>query len=240
VPFRADLNTCAKVESLSLARAAPVRPASTATPITCLAQQRSCRHERFSTRGTRIYYIPSICNLVRKKQIRTARMPYLHTLADCSKSVARAAVSIKDRHSPDEASAAAALRARFCRPLSACKRSSISATYLHALQLYISHHICGSAAGDFRELRNKSGKPTIWQPIADALRSDLAKGRYGPGNKLPTEAVLADRFGVTRHTVRHGSSARFQENLVAAGRRPEKQVRALDERRQRRTRPKRY
>eukprot|EP00581_Thalassiosira_minuscula_P026719 CAMPEP_0184432784 /NCGR_PEP_ID=MMETSP0738-20130409/362722_1 /TAXON_ID=385413 /ORGANISM="Thalassiosira miniscula, Strain CCMP1093" /LENGTH=269 /DNA_ID=CAMNT_0026798215 /DNA_START=583 /DNA_END=1391 /DNA_ORIENTATION=- len=101
-----------------------------------------------------------------------------------------AAVSIKDRHSPDEASAAAALRARFCRPLSACKRSSISATYLHALQLYISHHICGSAAGDFRELRNKSGKPTIWQPIADALRSDLAKGRYGPGNKLPTEAVL--------------------------------------------------
>ncbi|MEM9788437.1 MAG: phosphonate metabolism transcriptional regulator PhnF [Pseudomonadota bacterium] len=103
-------------------------------------------------------------------------------------------------------------------------------------------------------MRDKSGKTPIWQAIADALRSDLAEGKYAPGDKLPTEAGLAERFGVNRHTVRHGISAlveeglirtrrgsgafvaatptdypigqrvRFHENLIAAGRRPDKRV----------------
>lgn len=109
-------------------------------------------------------------------------------------------------------------------------------------------------------MRDNSGKTPIWKAIANALRSDLAEGRYVPGDKLPTEAALADRFGVNRHTVRHGisvlveeglvrtrrgagafvaatptdypigSRVRFHENLIAAGRRPEKRVLALDER----------
>ncbi|MFC6589198.1 phosphonate metabolism transcriptional regulator PhnF [Sulfitobacter pacificus] len=109
-------------------------------------------------------------------------------------------------------------------------------------------------------MRDNSGKTPIWKAIANALRSDLAEGRYIPGDKLPTEAALADRFGVNRHTVRHGisvlveeglvrtrrgagafvaatptdypigSRVRFHENLIAAGRRPEKRVLALDER----------
>jgi len=109
-------------------------------------------------------------------------------------------------------------------------------------------------------LRDTPDKTPIWKAIANALRSDLAEGRYRPGDKLPTEAVLADRFGVNRHTVRHGMSVlveeglvrtrrgagafvaatptdypigrrvRFHENLIAAGRRPEKRVFALDER----------
>lgn len=109
-------------------------------------------------------------------------------------------------------------------------------------------------------MRKTSGNTPIWQAIADALRDDLAEGRYTPGDKLPTEAALAERFGVNRHTVRHGLSAlvaeglirtrrgsgafvsatpanysigprvRFHENLVAAGRRPEKQVLHVEER----------
>lgn len=109
-------------------------------------------------------------------------------------------------------------------------------------------------------MHDKSGKTPIWKAIADALRGDLLEGRYNPGDKLPTEAALADRFGVNRHTVRHGISAlvdeglirtrrgagtfvaasptdypigtrvRFHENLIAAGRRPEKRVLALEER----------
>ena len=92
------------------------------------------------------------------------------------------------------------------------------------------------------------------------MRGDLAEGRYALGDKLPTEAALAERFGVNRHTVRHGISVlveeglvrtrrgagafvvatptdypignrvRFHENLIAAGRRPEKRVLALDKR----------
>ncbi|WP_299617769.1 phosphonate metabolism transcriptional regulator PhnF [uncultured Tateyamaria sp.] len=109
-------------------------------------------------------------------------------------------------------------------------------------------------------MRDSSGKTPIWQAIADALRSDLAEGRYVPGDRLPTEAALAERFGVNRHTVRHGISAlveeglvrtrrgsgafvaatptdyaigkrvRFHENLISAGRRPEKQVLQIENR----------
>ena len=109
-------------------------------------------------------------------------------------------------------------------------------------------------------MRDNSGKTPIWQAIADALRSDLADGKYAPGDKLPTEAGLAERFGVNRHTVRHGISAlveeglirtrrgsgafvaatptdypigqrvRFHENLIAAGRRPDKRVLQIEER----------
>lgn len=109
-------------------------------------------------------------------------------------------------------------------------------------------------------MRDTSGKTPIWQAIADALRSDLAEGKYAPGDKLPTEAALAERFGVNRHTVRHGISAlveeglirtrrgagafvaatptdypigqrvRFHENLIAAGRRPDKRVLQIEER----------
>jgi len=103
-------------------------------------------------------------------------------------------------------------------------------------------------------------KTPIWQAIADTIRSDLAEGRYAPGDKLPTEAALADRFGVNRHTVRHGISAlieeglirtrrgagafvaatpadypigrrvRFHDNLIAAGRLPEKRILSVEER----------
>lgn len=104
-------------------------------------------------------------------------------------------------------------------------------------------------------MRNKT---PIWQAIAQALRDELAEARYTPGDKLPTEAQLADRFGVNRHTVRHalsqlidegllrsrrgagvyvtakptdypiGSRVRFHENLLAAGRTPEKRVLSID------------
>ncbi len=109
-------------------------------------------------------------------------------------------------------------------------------------------------------MRDTSGKTPIWKAIADALRSDLAEGRYSPGDKLPTEAALAERFGVNRHTVRHGVSAlvdeglirtrrgagafvaatptdypigkrvRFHDNLIAAGRTPEKRVLQIEDR----------
>lgn len=109
-------------------------------------------------------------------------------------------------------------------------------------------------------MRDTQSKTPIWKAIADALRSDLAEGRYNPGDKLPTESALASRFGVNRHTVRHGISAlveeglirtrrgagafvaatptdypigkrvRFHENLIAAGRTPDKRLLLLEER----------
>ena len=108
--------------------------------------------------------------------------------------------------------------------------------------------------------RASSRRTPLWQAIASALRDDISEGRYAPGDKLPTEAQLSERFGVNRHTVRHalarlgedglvhtrrgagafvsarptdypiGRRVRFHENLHAAGRRPEKRVLSIETR----------
>ncbi|WP_417260686.1 phosphonate metabolism transcriptional regulator PhnF [Celeribacter sp.] len=100
----------------------------------------------------------------------------------------------------------------------------------------------------------------IWKAIATSLRSDIIEGTYSQGDKLPTEAVLAQRFGVNRHTVRQalgalaedgivharrgagvfvtttptdypiGRRVRFHQNLTAAGRAPAKKVLLLESR----------
>ncbi|MBI1169939.1 phosphonate metabolism transcriptional regulator PhnF [bacterium] len=54
----------------------------------------------------------------------------------------------------------------------------------------------------------------IWSSIAAALKAEIAAGGYGPGAKLPTEAQLAQRFGVNRHTVRHALAALAEDGLV--------------------------
>ncbi|WP_353313341.1 phosphonate metabolism transcriptional regulator PhnF [Shimia sp. NS0008-38b] len=58
----------------------------------------------------------------------------------------------------------------------------------------------------------------IWQSIATSVTEDIAEARYGPGDKLPTEAELSARFGVNRHTVRHALKALAETGLVHARR----------------------
>ena len=58
----------------------------------------------------------------------------------------------------------------------------------------------------------------IWRSIADSLQSEIAQGLYRPGDKLPTEAELALRFGVNRHTVRHALASLAEAGLVHARR----------------------
>ena len=98
------------------------------------------------------------------------------------------------------------------------------------------------------------GAPALWQSIHDTLADEIGGGRYAPGAKLPTEAELARRFSVNRHTVRRalaalaeagrihvrrgagafvtqarldyaiGPRTRFSQNLTAAGHTPERQL----------------
>ncbi len=104
------------------------------------------------------------------------------------------------------------------------------------------------------------GRPALWTSIRDSLADDIARGHYGPGDRLPTEAQLAGRFGVNRHTVRRalaalaesgmvharrgagvyvqhrptpypiGRRVRFHQNLLAAGRTPRKRVLLIETR----------
>lgn len=57
-------------------------------------------------------------------------------------------------------------------------------------------------------------KEALWSAIAATLTSEIGAGHYRPGDRLPTEAALAARFGVNRHTVRHALSALAERGLV--------------------------
>ena len=100
----------------------------------------------------------------------------------------------------------------------------------------------------------------VWKSIAAALEADIAAGHYGAGDKLPTEAALASRFGVNRHTVRRalgdmsergilrsrrgagvfveapptdypiGKRVRFHQSIRATGRLPQRRVLRLESR----------
>ncbi len=50
-----------------------------------------------------------------------------------------------------------------------------------------------------------------WQAIAAQLRADILAGRVAPGERLPNEKVLADRFEVNRHTLRQAVQALVRE-----------------------------
>ncbi|MEX5729460.1 GntR family phosphonate transport system transcriptional regulator [Rhodovulum iodosum] len=58
----------------------------------------------------------------------------------------------------------------------------------------------------------------IWTSIYETLTAEIGTGRYRPGDKLPTEAELAQRFGVNRHTVRRALAALAEAGLVHARR----------------------
>jgi GntR family transcriptional regulator, phosphonate transport system regulatory protein len=58
----------------------------------------------------------------------------------------------------------------------------------------------------------------IWSVIAETLTTEIRSGHYASGAKLPTEAALAARFGVNRHTVRHALARLAEAGLVHARR----------------------
>jgi GntR family phosphonate transport system transcriptional regulator len=58
----------------------------------------------------------------------------------------------------------------------------------------------------------------IWSAIAETLRGEIRGGHYRAGEKLPTEAALAARFGVNRHTVRHALASLAEAGMVHARR----------------------
>jgi GntR family transcriptional regulator, phosphonate transport system regulatory protein len=103
-------------------------------------------------------------------------------------------------------------------------------------------------------------KSALWAAIAAAVKSEIDAGHYRPGDKLPTEAALAARFGVNRHTIRRalaslaeegtvhprrgagvfitarpteypiGRRVRFRQNVIAAGQTPQRRITRIETR----------
>jgi GntR family phosphonate transport system transcriptional regulator len=54
----------------------------------------------------------------------------------------------------------------------------------------------------------------LWRQIARALEAEIADATLAPGARLPTEAQLAARFGVNRHTVRRALEEMSRNGLI--------------------------
>jgi GntR family transcriptional regulator len=61
-----------------------------------------------------------------------------------------------------------------------------------------------------------SAELPLYRRVVDALRRDIADGRYAVGDRLPTEDELCRGFGVSRHTVREALRALRDDGLVAS------------------------
>ncbi len=56
--------------------------------------------------------------------------------------------------------------------------------------------------------------PRLYQKVVDALAASIRSGEFAPGGKLPGERELADRFGVSRPTIREAMIALEIHGLV--------------------------
>ncbi len=54
----------------------------------------------------------------------------------------------------------------------------------------------------------------LWRQIAQAIEGEISSGEFAPGSRLPTEAQLAERFSVNRHTLRRAMSSLQDRGLI--------------------------
>ncbi|MFK0296702.1 GntR family transcriptional regulator [Streptomyces sp. NPDC090442] len=50
--------------------------------------------------------------------------------------------------------------------------------------------------------------------VLEALTADIREGRYGPGDRIPSESELCDRFKVARETARRAVRVLRDRGLV--------------------------
>ncbi len=73
----------------------------------------------------------------------------------------------------------------------------------------------GRAMAHLGKIDRTADRPPYRQ-IADLLRAQVNKGRYSPGDRLPSEAELIAHFGVARMTVRSAIQELRRAGLVSA------------------------
>jgi GntR family transcriptional regulator len=59
------------------------------------------------------------------------------------------------------------------------------------------------------------GRP-LYEQVADALRDEIRRGRYQPGDKLPSERELSERFEVSKVTARQAIVQLRAEGLITS------------------------
>jgi GntR family phosphonate transport system transcriptional regulator len=54
----------------------------------------------------------------------------------------------------------------------------------------------------------------LWRQIHAQLEAAISSGRFGPGDRLPSENSLSVEFGVNRHTIRRALSVLEEDGLI--------------------------
>lgn len=62
----------------------------------------------------------------------------------------------------------------------------------------------------------ENNREPLYALVARTLKDEIVSGVYPIGSKLPTEDVLADRFSISRHTVREALRGLREDGLVAS------------------------
>ena len=69
-------------------------------------------------------------------------------------------------------------------------------------------------AAGHRLTTDRLGRGAIWREIAAGIAGEIEAGHFASGDRLPTEASLALRFGVNRHTIRRALAALAAQRLI--------------------------
>lgn len=54
----------------------------------------------------------------------------------------------------------------------------------------------------------------LWRQVQSDLEQAISQGRFRPGDRMPTETELSERYGVNRHTVRRALAAMESRSLI--------------------------
>lgn len=60
----------------------------------------------------------------------------------------------------------------------------------------------------------RGGGISLWRQIKEELKTQILDGVWRPGERLPTESALAERFAVNRHTVRRALADMRESGLI--------------------------
>ncbi|MDQ0996042.1 GntR family transcriptional repressor for pyruvate dehydrogenase complex [Phyllobacterium ifriqiyense] len=68
--------------------------------------------------------------------------------------------------------------------------------------------------GQMLNMKRSGGRPSLSFQVADAIRGQIEAGYYAPGDKLPTEPALIEKFGFSRTVIREAIAALRADGLV--------------------------
>src|SRR5436853_1933888 len=62
------------------------------------------------------------------------------------------------------------------------------------------------------------GSPSLYRKVAEDIKAAIAAGGYAAGTRLPSEHELAERYSVSRGTVRQAFAALRADGIIASRR----------------------